>query len=201
LTRGGGPPTLPPIPGGSRVWTTRADPGITTRGRALTKRPGPARKASSGGSVSAKKPAVKAAKPTAKPAPKPNGSVKKPAPAPRPQAKVAPGAPRPPAPVPGKPVRKGITIVTPKPVKKPPAKKPTLKLPSFGKPLLGPGGTIKKPLITSGPNAPSRHAMFGSNDNRARPPSTSASCRSSRRSCSASGPSWSGMFRRWRPRR
>ncbi len=155
LTRGDGLPTLPPIPGGVRVWMARAVSGIT-RGRALTKRAGPARKGSSGGSAGAKKP--KAAPPPKKPSTPPKPALKAPA---KPTGTKAPP--------PGKPVRKGTTIVTPKPVlKKPPAKKPALKLPSFGKPLLGPGGTIKKPLITSGPNAPARNSMFGQNDKKPR---------------------------------
>ncbi len=95
-------------------------------------------------------------------------AAKKPLVAPKPPVKVAAPAKGAPAPVPGKPIRKGITIVSPKPAKKPAGKKPSLKLPSFGKPLLGPGGTIKKPLITSGPNAPARNAMFGQNDKKPR---------------------------------
>jgi RNA polymerase-binding protein DksA len=136
---------------------TRAEPGFRTPD--LSKRAAPARKGSSGGSAGAKKP-----KPSAKPGPAP----KKPAPKPAPKVATKPPAAGPKASAPGKPVRKGITIVTPKPVKKAPAKKPTLKLPTFGKPLLGPGGTIKKPLITSGPNAPSPNAMLGGNDKKPR---------------------------------
>jgi RNA polymerase-binding transcription factor DksA len=130
----------------------------------LSKRAGPAKKAPSGGGAGAKKP-----KAAPKPAAKPAAIAKKPAkPAPKPSSPTKSPAPKPAAPAPGKPVRKGITIVTPKPVKKPPVKKPTLKLPTFGKPLLGPGGTIKKPLITSGPNAPSPNAMLGGNDKKPR---------------------------------
>jgi DnaK suppressor protein len=122
----------------------------------LSKRPGSARKAPIGKPVH-KKPHAKPAPKPARPAPKP--AAKSPHPA-RPPGKpvVAPGK----GPIPAKSVggRKGITIVTPKPVRRS-SSKPTLKLPSFGKPLLGPGGTIKKPLIASGPNAPSPNAMFG----------------------------------------
>ena len=138
----------------------------------MSKRAGPARKGTSGKPAGAKKHSAKAAKPPTKPAvkhpPKPAPPPKKPTMAPKPPAKVAPGAVKPPVAAPGKPLRKGITIVAPKPVKKPSGKKPALKLPSFGKPLLGPGGTIKKPLITSGPNAPARNAMFGNNDKKPR---------------------------------
>jgi RNA polymerase-binding protein DksA len=70
-------------------------------------------------------------------------------------------------PPPGKPLRKGITIVTPKPPAKK-APKQSIKLPTFGKPLLGPGGTIKKPLIASGPNAPAPGALFGGDDKKHR---------------------------------
>lgn len=52
-----------------------------------------------------------------------------------------------------RPKPKGITIVTPKPVKKPKVKKP-LVMPSLGTPLLKPGKKFK-PLIASGPDAPS----------------------------------------------
>lgn len=53
----------------------------------------------------------------------------------------------------GKPLRKGITIVSPKPVKraKPPAS-PTVVPPGLGR-LLDPSGPARKPLIPSGPKA------------------------------------------------
>ena len=130
----------------------------------MPKRPGPARKAPAGGSAGAKKLAGKGVKHAAKPPPAP---VRKPLPPPKPVARFGHGPSKPIA-APGKPIRKGITIVTPKPVKKPSSKKPSLKLPSFGKPLLGPGGTIKKPLITSGPNAPARNALFGGDQKKPR---------------------------------
>lgn len=47
--------------------------------------------------------------------------------------------------------RKGITIVSPKPQRKPAAKTPT-KYPSLGGSLLGPGSPMRKPLIPSGPS-------------------------------------------------
>jgi RNA polymerase-binding protein DksA len=102
---------------------------------------------------------VKAKTPALKSAP-----AKKPAPA-KPASKpvvAKPEAPKPgvkPAPAPGKPVRKGITIVTPKPVRKPTPKASAIKLPSFGSPLIRPGAH-RKPLIASGPNAPPPNAMF-----------------------------------------
>lgn len=57
-----------------------------------------------------------------------------------------------------RPKPKGITIVTPKPMKKPKIKKP-LVMPSLGQPLLKPGAKRPKPLIASGPNAPSLDRM------------------------------------------
>lgn len=79
---------------------------------------------------------------------RPKAALKvKPAPKPAPKAKTAMPA------TPAKPVRKGITIVTPKPVKKPKGKASSLVLPTFGSQLLKPG-TRHKPLIASGPSAP-----------------------------------------------
>lgn len=57
-----------------------------------------------------------------------------------------------------RPKPKGITIVTPKPMKKPKIKKP-LVMPLLGQPLLKPGAKRPKPLIASGPNAPSLDRM------------------------------------------
>lgn len=51
-------------------------------------------------------------------------------------------------------MRKGITIVTPKPVKKPTARPGGIQMPDFGGQLLRPGGPKRKPLIQSGPTAP-----------------------------------------------
>jgi DnaK suppressor protein len=50
-----------------------------------------------------------------------------------------------------KPVRKGITIVSNKPVKKPAPKPSLIKIPGYGTPL---SEAIRKPLIASGPGAP-----------------------------------------------
>lgn len=85
------------------------------------------------------------AKPVAKPAPKA---------APKPPIVVAPKAV---APVQlgkdGKPLRKGITIVAPKPMKRPrPKAVPAVIPPGMGQ-LFGKGGTARRPLIPSGPNA------------------------------------------------
>ncbi|MBS0186882.1 MAG: TraR/DksA C4-type zinc finger protein [Planctomycetes bacterium] len=94
------------------------------------------------------KPAVKAVKPS-KPAPAP---AKKTA-AKAPPAKAAKPAPPPAAAAAAgkKPLRKGITIVTPKPVKKVKAK-PTIpsSISSLAGNLLG-AGKSRKPLIPSGP--------------------------------------------------
>jgi RNA polymerase-binding protein DksA len=52
--------------------------------------------------------------------------------------------------------RKGITIVTPKPVKKPTSKPSMVKIPVLGTPLFRAGAASPKPLIQSGPKAPAR---------------------------------------------
>lgn len=75
-------------------------------------------------------------------------------------ASKAPAAPAKPAPAtaangaadPKKTARKGITIVTPKPAKKPKPKPTSVVPPGMGQ-LLGAGGPARKPLIPSGPNA------------------------------------------------
>ena len=151
----------------------------------MPKRPGPARKPTSGEKpAKAKTPAPKpkvAPKPAAaaKSAPsakanKPVGKPPKPTPpAPKPPAgkpiagKPAAAPPGKPVHPPGKPLRKGITIVTPKPVKRPSSKAATLTVPSFGSPLLRPGAP-RKPLIASGPNAPSPNAMFSGDQKKPR---------------------------------
>lgn len=115
---------------------------------------------------SVKKPAPRskpASKPAAKPAAKRPPAKAAPKPAPKPVSKVPakPAASAKPAPAPapaavGKDAKnkpKGITIVSPKPMKKPKVKK-TVEMPSLGAPLLGPGIKKWKPLIPSGPNAP-----------------------------------------------
>lgn len=97
-----------------------------------------------------KAPPKAASKP--KPAPKPAPKSKQP----KSPAKPAPKAAKPEAAksAPGKPARKGITIVTPKPVKKAPTKPPPGPLlpASVGR-LLDPKGPTRKPLIPSGPKA------------------------------------------------
>lgn len=129
----------------------------------------------------APKPAIKpagktASKPTDKTSVKPVAKPGKPAaaaPAPKKPAapakveapKVAPAPappPPPPAPTPApagaegdRPKPKGITIVSPKPQRKPKIKKP-LVMPNLGAPLLKPGQKRPKPLIASGPNAPAQ---------------------------------------------
>jgi RNA polymerase-binding protein DksA len=80
-----------------------------------------------------------------------------PKPAPKPVEKPRQEAPKPAAPAKpelSKSGRKGITIVTPKPVKKP-SKPSNIKIPVLGGPLFKPG-SAPKPLIQSGPKAPAR---------------------------------------------
>lgn len=86
--------------------------------------------------------------------------VSKPSKAPAAGHKPAPGAKSAVAPKPSpapavdakKTARKGITIVTPKPAKKPKPKPTSVVPPGMGQ-LLGAGGPARKPLIPSGPNA------------------------------------------------
>lgn len=96
-----------------------------------------------------------AAKPPAKPKPK---IVTKPLAKPVAAAKAAPHAPHAGGDGQKKIVRKGITIITPKPVKKPKAPSKGIEIPSFGGQLLRPG-LKRKPLIQSGPSAPSRSSL------------------------------------------
>ncbi len=107
------------------------------RGSAQKKKAGAAKSARSGAST----------KRSPKSAPKPS-KAKKPVPA-KPAAKPAPstGGSK-------KVVRKGITIVSNKPLKKPRAKPTPTVIPNFGSALIKPGGPKRKPLILSGPNAP-----------------------------------------------
>jgi RNA polymerase-binding transcription factor DksA len=81
---------------------------------------------------------------------------KKPAPLAKPPAVAAQG----------KVVRKGITIVSNKPVRKP-TPKVSIKLPTLGAPLIRPGA-VRKPLIESGPNAPSRLSAMGADGKKPR---------------------------------
>jgi RNA polymerase-binding protein DksA len=153
----------------------QAEATLPTANKSRKTKPKPP--ASKGG----KKPVAKPAKPAAKkPLPaKPSKPVAsaKPAPAPA-KPVVAPKAP----PVPAKPPivvagglppkhkPKGITIVQPKPVKKPKPKK-NLLLPALGNTLLKPGLKKWKPLIQSGPNAPTVGDQFGGIDPANRPKS------------------------------
>lgn len=135
-------------------------------------KPAPTRAKASTAKQAAKHPA----KPAAKPAKAPVSHAKKPAPAPAKSApaKVAPkNAPAktpapevkgPALPPPGGPDRakpKGITIVSQKPMRRPKIKKP-LVMPDLGAPLLKPGAKRPKPLIASGPNAPSTNGLDSS---------------------------------------
>ncbi len=112
----------------------------------------------------AKKPAPAPVKPkpapVAKTPPKPTAPVKAPAAAPK-KVVEAPKAPPPPAASPAQDKKKtgpkGITIVTPKPVRMTKAK-PKYQLP-VSEPLLKPGGPKWKPLIPSGPSAPARTSL------------------------------------------
>ncbi len=95
----------------------------------------------------AKKPSSKKAttkKPTTK-KPAPKKTTKKAAP------KKAETSQAPTKDASGKPVRKGITIVSDRPRKKTAPKKIVAKFPPTGDRLLGPGSPIRKPLIPSGP--------------------------------------------------
>ncbi len=98
-------------------------------------------------SAPAKKPAAKAAPPPKPPAGKPSPSKTGGA---KPPATTA-GKPGPVPPGKGPSGRKGITIVSPKPVKK--EERASIQIPRFGAPLLRPGGPAPKPLIASGPGA------------------------------------------------
>lgn len=139
--------------------------------KAAAKKPTPSPKKSTAKKVAAKKPAkpqgAKKAAPKKAPAnapakPKATGkqapankpaankpAAKKPAAAKAP-AKKATTADNPADPKSG---RKGITIVAPKPVKKPKAKKPTPTIPALTGSILGMGLGFSKPLIPSGPKA------------------------------------------------
>lgn len=106
---------------------------------------------------------AKVSKPSKKPAPKAKASAR-PVPSKKPAAKPVvkpPARPEPPKATVGgkdKPKPKGITIVAPKQLKKPKPKK-VIEMPSLGAPLMGPGSKKWKPLIPSGPNAPSSHGF------------------------------------------
>lgn len=141
----------------------------------------PSKKAAAKGGRSAAKtrPAAAKSKPASKPTakkapPKPASAKSKPAPAAKPAGKPtrakavadpkggkkpapksAPKAAPAPPPEPAKPNRKGITIVAPKPApRKAKATPAPAPMPVAGT-LLGPGTPRRKPLIPSGPGAPS----------------------------------------------
>ena len=121
----------------------------------------------------AKKPATKQAAKKAAPKKAPTDTTAKPKAtgnkAPGQRAVATPPAPKPPATAKAtakstapkaadnaadpKSGRKGITIVAPKPVKKPKAKKPTPSIPALTGSILGMGLGFGKPLIPSGPKA------------------------------------------------
>jgi RNA polymerase-binding transcription factor DksA len=107
----------------------------------------------------AKTPAKAVPKPGAK-AEKPAQSAKPPAPKAGPKAEIPPKpeavAPQPPGDKGG--ARKGITIVSKKPARKPKAKSKTIFSPP-GDRLLGPGSPIRRPLIPSGPSATPRTSL------------------------------------------
>lgn len=113
----------------------------------------------------APKPAsVAPAKPGAKPSAPAVAAA--PAPIPAPTGSLAAAA----AAAAGKAKPKGITIVTPRPMRKPKVKK-ALEMPSLGAPLLGPGSKKIKPLIPSGPNVRPVASIGGKAADDARPKS------------------------------
>ncbi len=114
----------------------------------------PAAKKTAAKKASTKKPAAKkstAKKTASKAAAKTSSKTTSKKVAPKPQAAGKAEAEK------GKPQRKGITIVSKKPMKKPASKKASeIKMPSLGGGLLGPGAKRRKPLIASGPKAAPR---------------------------------------------
>lgn len=126
-----------------------------TRPAAAKSKPGskpPAKKAPPKPASAKSKPA-----PVAKPAGKPTRAKAGAAPkgGKKPAPKSAPKAAPAPPPEPAKPNRKGITIVAPKPApRKAKAAPVPAPMPAAGT-LLGPGTPKRKPLIPSGPGAPS----------------------------------------------
>jgi RNA polymerase-binding protein DksA len=113
-----------------------------------------------------RKPSKSPAKGHAKAAPRKTPAAKKAAtkpaakhsakPAPKAAPKAAIGAAAKPAPAvgkDGKPIRKGITIVSPKPMKRPRPKPVPITMPAGMGQLFGKGNSTRKPLIPSGPHA------------------------------------------------
>lgn len=101
-----------------------------------------------------------AADPDKKPATKPGGKPASKTSAPKPDeaktTKPAAAADKPVGDDPKKPGRKGITIVSDKPARKPRPKPVTPAFPPPGPRLLGPGSPIRRPLIPSGPRVERR---------------------------------------------
>ena len=156
-------PTAP----SSKATTAKASPANTTSGKSAaapkkgapkpaSKAPAPAKPASTPAKTDAKPPRRKSAdtKQPDKKSPPPKADDKKPAakdaPSPEDAAKAAEDA--------KKAGRKGITIVSDKPMRKPRANPPAAKFPPPGPRLLGPGAPARRPLIVSGPTAPRRAA-------------------------------------------
>lgn len=124
-----------PAPAKAPAKSTAAKPAAPAK-TAAPKAPAPAKAAPKAPSAKAPaaKPSVKAPAPKAEPA--------KPVPAQKAAAAPPPAT-----------GRKGITIVTPKPQKKPSPPKLVSRNNSPGGNLLGPGSPIRRPLIPSGPTA------------------------------------------------
>lgn len=131
-----------------------SSPGTKSRPVAAKSKPVPkpaAGKAPPKSATGKSKPAP-ASKPAGKPAPAKASLTQKGTK--RPDPKSAPKAAAKPPPEPAKPSRKGITIVAPKPApKKTKDSPPPVPMPAAGT-LLGPGTPKRKPLIPSGPGAP-----------------------------------------------
>ncbi len=123
-----------------------------TTKKKTTKKPTSAKKTAkkpSSKSATTKKPGTKKAAPKKRPAAKKTtkAPASKQAASKKTQTKQAPATKD----ASGKPVRKGITIVSDRPRKKSAPKKIVARFPPTGDRLLGPGSPIRKPLIPSGP--------------------------------------------------
>lgn len=118
----------------------------------VASRGSPAPKSSKPATKAPAKPAPKAAKPPAKVAPKKPAEQAKPAPKPAAKPAAAPAKPAPVVVDASKTARKGITIVTPKPMKKPRPKAAIVPVPPGVGGLMS-KGAVRKPLIPSGPKA------------------------------------------------
>jgi len=123
----------------------------------LAKQPGKQPSAKDAKTKAAAKPVEKQAparKPSAKAAPTEKVPAKQ-APTKKAAAPKAPAAPPEAKPGDAKSGRKGITVVAPKPAKKPRAAKPIPAIPALSGSILGMGLSSGRPLIPSGPKAPS----------------------------------------------